>query len=349
MEQFNKGITRRTFLTGSAAAVGSFAAGSVIGFQTVALAAPVKAGFFRFPFGTGTLPAADINEIKQKAFEGYFEGGCCYGAAYGLIDWLKGKYPAGEWDSIPLDMFRFGAGGALSWGTTCGALNGAMFVVNAVYNGLVDAKKPQTDPANAATDRYTSKYGAVTDNLFAFYQNAAFPLDDAALTTVIQAYGDGSVHTYTDGTTGAYDFSGAKATPVTSICYSPLCHASVSTWCEAANEKVGGVAKKVRCARLTADVAAKAAEFIATASLETGYPYKNQGGGDLTYIYGWKAAGPAQSVDCIDCHNAAGATSKRDDEQGKLNCNVCHDSSTDNLGVNRDDYTGINKAPKCAR
>ena len=43
---------------------------------------------------------------------------------------LRDALPDSPWSTLPLDMFRWGGGGGLSWGTLCGALNAALPIVN---------------------------------------------------------------------------------------------------------------------------------------------------------------------------------------------------------------------------
>lgn len=80
----------------------------------------------------------DLDAIPQAAYESYFEGGCCYGAAKALLSQLSEKvgFP---YTAIPVDMFRNGAGG-YGAGTMCGALGGSVAVIGLVCSGD-DAKK----------------------------------------------------------------------------------------------------------------------------------------------------------------------------------------------------------------
>jgi hypothetical protein len=63
----------------------------------------------------------DVAVVRRRAYESYFKYSCCYAAADALLTALK-ENSGGPWDTIPPEMFRFGAGGALGWGTLCGAL-----------------------------------------------------------------------------------------------------------------------------------------------------------------------------------------------------------------------------------
>jgi len=86
-----------------------------------------------------TYKTIDPIAVAERAYPGYFKGGCAYGAFEGIIGQLKEDigYP---FTVIPTEMFIFGEGGVAGTSTLCGALNGsaaAMFLVA----GAVDPKK----------------------------------------------------------------------------------------------------------------------------------------------------------------------------------------------------------------
>lgn len=92
-----------------------------------------------------------------------------------------------------------------------------------------------------------------------------------------------------------------------SVALSPLCHASVSNWCAASGFKEGSTERKDRCAKLTGEVAAKAAEML------------------NAYFEGKFAAAFKPSADtakCMGCH--VGAGSMLENSLGKMECNTCH-------------------------
>lgn len=209
-----------------------------------------------------TYQKLDVEAVRKAGYENYAKGGCMYGAAAALINEMA-KIPNTPWKTIPLDMYKYGAGGVSSWGTLCGALNGAI----AVMSMAVGVK------------------GDLIDNLMNWYQEFPFP------STKFDAY--------------------AKfKNQVTSVCKSPLCHASVSTWCDAAKAKVNSDEKKDRCAKLTGDVAAYVAEMLNETLAKNPVA---------------KIAASADYSSCLGCH--AGATSMLDNEQGKMNCLPCHDDA----------------------
>lgn len=89
------------------------------------------------PPGTGLLvpplpwPYAKLDPdiVRQKGYELCFEAdNCMYGSAGALLLTLQEKigFP---FTCIPADMFRYGAGGGVGWGSLCGALNGSGAII----------------------------------------------------------------------------------------------------------------------------------------------------------------------------------------------------------------------------
>ena len=202
----------------------------------------------------------DVEAVRKAGYDNYAKGGCMFGAGAALLNEFA-KTPNSPWKTIPLDMYKYGAGGVSSWGTLCGALNGAVSVMSMA----VGVK------------------GDLIDNLMNWYQENPFP------STKHDAYAH-------------------FKNQVTSVCKSPLCHASVSIWCGAAKAKVNSDEKKDRCAKLTGDVAAYVAEMLNETLAKTPVA---------------KIAANADYTSCIGCHQ--GPTSMLDNEQGKMNCTPCHD------------------------
>ena len=86
-----------------------------------------------------TYKKLDAIAVAERAYPGYFKGGCGYGAFEGIIGELK-KEAGYPYILIPTEMFIFGEGGVAGTSTLCGALNGsaaAMFLVT----GALDPKK----------------------------------------------------------------------------------------------------------------------------------------------------------------------------------------------------------------
>ncbi|HHY26519.1 MAG TPA: C_GCAxxG_C_C family protein [Desulfitobacterium dehalogenans] len=98
-----------------------------------------------------------------------------------------------------------------------------------------------------------------------------------------------------------------------SVAKSPLCHVSVSVWCDASGLKAESKARSERCARITADVAAKTVELL------------NQ-----FHSNNFKAVYKNEVVDdCMMCH---GKGHSLENTRGMMDCAQCHtDVDPDNL------------------
>lgn len=77
----------------------------------------------------------------ERAYTAYYNGGCMYGAFEGIIGELRTAVGA-PYDTFPTAMTKYGAAGVASWGTLCGALNGAAEAICLVsdpkiYNSII--------------------------------------------------------------------------------------------------------------------------------------------------------------------------------------------------------------------
>lgn len=250
---------REFFLKAGTLAAGTMAFAGLAGCSTTATtfaAAPAD----KAPAVPWKYKQLDVDKVRKRGYENYAKGGCMYAAGAALLQTLR-EDSGGPWETLPEEMFMYGAGGALSWGTLCGALNGALLVM-----GLA-----------------TKKYKEIGDELMGWYTEFPFPSDKH------EAYAH-------------------FKNQITTVAMSPLCHASVSKWAVAAGEKINEKAKKDRCAKLSGDVAAKAAELLNAALQNSFAPVFKPND---------------QYAHCISCHQ--GPESKLDNEQGKMNCTECHD------------------------
>lgn len=79
----------------------------------------------------------DPQTTAERAYLYHYEGHCMYGVFKGIVWQLAERY--GEpYRSFPCGMMTYGAGGVASWGSLCGALNGAAAVI-----GLFASRKEQ--------------------------------------------------------------------------------------------------------------------------------------------------------------------------------------------------------------
>lgn|SRR5690554_3841998 len=151
-EAWQQPVSRRAFLAGT----GGFLAGAALGSRllgAVGLAAPAQPDVPAWPW---TYVPLDPEVVRRKGYDGFMEGGCCYGAAWAILSELQEKV-GHPFTGVPADMFRYGAGGAAGWGTLCGALNGAAAMINLVT--------PQSDCT------------PLVNELFGWYCDTALPTE----------------------------------------------------------------------------------------------------------------------------------------------------------------------------
>ncbi|ADG81390.1 C-GCAxxG-C-C family (seleno)protein [Thermincola potens] len=270
-----KVVTRRKFLlTAGALATGLIATG-ITGCSTsepAKTAATGKTDAAETKTNTnGPAPALpwkykkiDVDKVRKRGYENYFKYGCMYAAASALLTTLA-EDNGTPWDTIPLDMFQYGAAGAYGWGTLCGALNGSLAVINLA----------------------SAKHAEIGNELIGWYTKFPFPSNKH------EAY----CH---------------FKNQVTTVSDSPLCHVSVSKWAAAAGARINEKAKKDRCAKLSGDTAARAAELLNEA-LEKG-----------AIVATYKV--PDEFSHCMSCHQSE--KSLLDNEQGKMDCLYCHGDHT---------------------
>lgn len=265
------GLSRRKFLVSAGAMVaGAVAASGVIGAIN-----PKPAEAFDAPPALGAWPYTPIDpdRVRVRAYNAYKVKGCCYGAAYGLVTALKEELALiGQtdtvWNTLPLDVYEYGKGGVLSWGTLCGALNGAIPILSLITG---------------------SALGKFANPLMYWYQNYPFPSD------ALMIYKQGTMP-YGPLSGTQYDQSAWQT-----VANSPLCHTSVSQWCTASGKRVNGPEKSDRCGKLTADTAAKCVEWLNAwyTSGKTVFPPQIGSPG-----YEW----PEEQVECMTCHTGPTST-----------------------------------------
>lgn len=141
--------TRRQFLKKSVAMLGGAALLGSVPFAGAMAESQPEAPAHPFPYAE-----LDLDEVERIAYEGYFENGCCYGVAKGLLTALQ-ENVGFPYTMIPAEMFANGKEGYTA-GTLCGALGGAAGVI-----GLCCA------PDDAR---------AITKELFAWYTSTPLPI-----------------------------------------------------------------------------------------------------------------------------------------------------------------------------
>ncbi|MBP7050995.1 MAG: C-GCAxxG-C-C family protein [Phycisphaerae bacterium] len=110
--------------------------------------------------GSDVLPWSyhelDPETTAERAYLLHYEGHCMYGVFKSIVGQLAGQY--GEpYRSFPCGMMTYGAGGVASWGSLCGALNGAAAAI-----ALFARKKEQQ--------------AGLTNQLFFWYEQTELPV-----------------------------------------------------------------------------------------------------------------------------------------------------------------------------
>ena len=224
----------------------------------------------------------DVEHVRKLGHLGYYMGNCSSGSFYAVLRALREEigYP---YTLLPIDppnnLLAFGGGGVSGWGSHCGGLLGASTAVNLV----------------------SKDYGAIVGELTGWYTEFAFPSD------ISNEYASNHEFLHKEF---PVKFEGKYKTDkvlVSSVSGSPLCHVSVTEWCAAAGYKAYSTERSERCARLTGDCAAKAAELL---NKETA------GQSVAAYI------APAAIAECNSCHGKGGVM---ENAKLKMDCGQCHE------------------------
>ncbi len=107
-----------------------------------------------------TYRKIDPVAAAERAYPGYYKGGCCYGAFEGIVGELK-KEAGYPYTLIPTEMMIFGEGGVAGTSSVCGALNGAAAAMFLVTGGLDPKKRGEAFE--------------MIRELFAWYEQEALP------------------------------------------------------------------------------------------------------------------------------------------------------------------------------
>jgi hypothetical protein len=187
----------------------------------------------------------DPEETRKLGHLGYYAFECGAGAFWAIAVQLKEKvgYP---WTLLPipgkdevlklvnegehmLGFFHYGFGGAVGWGSLCGALNGSLLAINMV----VKDKEALTEIGRL---------------LLRWYETTPLPSEKA------NSYGVN--HQFYPK-----KLKSSKWLPQ-SVSHSVLCHVSVGNWCRVSGYASGSPERSERCGRLTGDTAAMAVELL---------------------------------------------------------------------------------------
>lgn len=285
-------LNRSEFLKHSASLTAGLTVGALAGGAVSAITPPeTKTGGYTWPWPYTPLDLETARIIGHDSF--WNNMFCCAGAFNGVIGQLKTALGS-PFTELPVEMMLYGAGGGAGWGTVCGSINGAAAAIS-----LVTPK--------AVSD-------VLVNELYGWYTENQLPTDASNTLAVEQKYTDRRV-------TQALAQNASD---------SPLCHQSVTQWCNLAGFKVGSNERKERCARLTGDVAAKAVELL-NANLS----------GTFTTHY----TTPAAVAACLACHGGSGGKANVAAKMSCLSCHVDHGASAVNDHGMDDNFSVEQNAP----
>ena len=236
-------LTRRSFLrAAAAAAVGA----TLLPRIPVAGAEEQGAEPPELPW-TKYYTKLDPEESRRRGHLGYYLFECAGGALWSIVSQLQEKvgYP---WTLFPIpsldqalkavkekkhlaSLFQYGYGGAVGWGTLCGAINGSLFVVQMI----------------GATHKIWDTIGKW---LMRIYETIPFP---SKYSNEMVVNGKALVP--------RERLKSSKWLP-SNVSGSTLCHVSVGKWCEVSGYASGSAERSERCGRLTGDMAAITTEIL---------------------------------------------------------------------------------------
>ncbi|MBZ4688301.1 MAG: hypothetical protein PWQ96_1713 [Clostridia bacterium] len=265
-------MSRRKFLTAGAIAAGTMAVGGGIFGAFNSNVAQAKETC-NIEVPSWPWPYVKLDAEKAKVLA--YEGYGIDRCCYGVFRGIMVQLQEKvgyPYTMIPIEIMQWGATGGAGWGTLCGALMGASTAINFVVG-----------PSRKDVEK-------VVNELYGWYTTFEFPKYKPPLGKAIKAEG---------------------AIP-TSVSGSPLCHVSVGNWCSTSKYRAEGKERSERCARLTADVAAKTVELLNDwHSNKFAAAYKD-----------------TQSVEeCMTCH---GKGRSLENARGKQDCIQCHDDVNPN-------------------
>ena len=259
-------VTRKEFLLKtSKAAVGATA---IAGLSSLITTASTKANAKVTPW-PWPYTQLDPEAVRIQAHYLYWNDKDCCSGTFGGITSALATAIGDPWTNLPMEIMLYGRGGGNAWGVLCGCLNGGAALIS-----LVTTK---------------AQSGPLISELWGWYTQAELPTDKA---NQVATSGQYLVHNYDQEL-------------LQNISGSPLCHASVTEWCIAANKKVSDTERKERCARITGDVAVKTVEILNAFFA-----------GTFTSTY----TDPATVTACLSCHGSA----VFNNVMTKMNCEPCH-------------------------
>lgn len=246
-----EGLSRRAFIGGAGSAMASGTLVAALGVPQVVAAQAAP------PAGAWPIPRLDPDVVRDAGYWGYWANDpwkkTTYGCAYGVAAALIASIRSGLGPGSPWDGLPLEM---FKWGKTgaveSGTLCGALTGALPIFT--------------LASPTYVTEMGS---DLLRWYQEAALPSTEMDYLDAKRPYPQ----------------------QPQSVAASPLCHVSVSGWCKASKKLSSSTDRKVRCAKLTGDVAKVAAVILNR--LVPGLPYAP--------LYPAQGGGSAYEQ-CVHCH-----------------------------------------------
>lgn len=212
----------------------------------------------------------DLDRVGNLAYGQWFDVFCCQGVVTGLFEQLREKI--GEpYTSFPIPALRFGMGGMLGWGVTCGSLIGGSLLI-----GLTVPKDPGERMIN---------------DLVKWYSTTMLPTFKPTTPKATIKDKEGKEREFKG------DFKNLTKSN------SPVCHQSVGRFMKKEGVDWDSDPRKNRCAMITASVAVKTAEIL-NGWIDSGkYVPVNEPQLKVHKIPLRKDVKIAAQDNCGDCHN----------------------------------------------
>jgi putative redox-active protein with C_GCAxxG_C_C motif/flagellar hook capping protein FlgD len=222
--------------------------------------------------------ALDAETVRIYGHDEYYNGKGCSGGSFAALKKALSEKIGEPWASFPEEMLLFGNGGGAGWGATCGALVGTAALISLV-----------TDKATASK---------LVSELYGWYTQVDLPTATSNDLAIANAYDNNKLAEALDQNTS----------------HSPLCHTSVTLWCETAAKEQSDMERKERCARLTGDVAAYGVMLL---------------NDNLQSVFNPLYVTPQAVTDCMTCHKGGSPNNVA----AKMECEPCHGDAPHTSGI----------------